>query len=66
MTTHGGRGWLVTVLAGLKGAAMKLGQMLSVPDVELVPENHRALFRLELAELRAERRRCRSRRCGKS
>ncbi|MFC3962764.1 ABC1 kinase family protein [Nocardia jiangsuensis] len=43
---------LVTVLGGLKGAAMKLGQMLSVLDLELVPESHRELFRTKLAELR--------------
>ncbi|WP_107657351.1 ABC1 kinase family protein [Nocardia suismassiliense] len=43
---------LVTVLGGMKGAAMKLGQMLSVLDVDLVPEEHRELFRLKLAELR--------------
>ncbi|WP_280225263.1 ABC1 kinase family protein [Nocardia farcinica] len=43
---------LVTVLGGMKGAAMKLGQMLSVLDVDLVPESHRELFRAKLAELR--------------
>ncbi|MET9487112.1 AarF/ABC1/UbiB kinase family protein [Nocardia sp. NPDC006630] len=43
---------LVTVLGGMKGAAMKLGQMLSVLDVDLVPESHRELFRGKLAELR--------------
>lgn len=43
---------VVTVLGGMKGAAMKLGQMLSVLDVDLVPESHRELFRTELAELR--------------
>lgn len=43
---------LVTILGGMKGAAMKLGQMLSVLDVELVPESHRELFRAKLAELR--------------
>lgn len=42
----------VTVLGGMKGAAMKLGQMLSVLDVGLVPEPHRELFRAKLAELR--------------
>ncbi len=42
----------VTVLGGMKGAAMKLGQMLSVLDVDLVPESHRELFRAKLAELR--------------
>ncbi|MEU8898204.1 AarF/ABC1/UbiB kinase family protein [Nocardia sp. NPDC048505] len=43
---------LVTVLGGLKGAAMKVGQMLSVLDVDLMPESHRELFRVKLAELR--------------
>ncbi|MFX0578225.1 ABC1 kinase family protein [Nocardia nepalensis] len=43
---------VVTVLGGMKGAAMKLGQMLSVLDVDLVPESHRELFRVKLAELR--------------
>lgn len=43
---------MVTVLGGMKGAAMKLGQMLSVLDVDLVPESHRELFRDKLAELR--------------
>ncbi|WP_460718779.1 ABC1 kinase family protein [Nocardia heshunensis] len=43
---------LVTVLGSMKGAAMKLGQMLSVLDLDLVPESHRELFRDKLAELR--------------
>lgn len=43
---------MVTVLGGMKGAAMKLGQMLSVLDIDLVPESHRDLFRRKLAELR--------------
>lgn len=43
---------LVAVLGSMKGAAMKLGQMLSVLDVDLVPESHRELFRVKLAELR--------------
>jgi predicted unusual protein kinase regulating ubiquinone biosynthesis (AarF/ABC1/UbiB family) len=43
---------LVTVLGGMKGAAMKLGQMLSILDVDLIPEAHRELFRVKLAELR--------------
>ncbi|WP_433634711.1 ABC1 kinase family protein [Nocardia sp. CA-120079] len=42
---------LVTVFGGMKGAAMKLGQMLSVLDVGLIPEAHRELFRVKLAEL---------------
>ncbi|MFE3445281.1 ABC1 kinase family protein [Nocardia sp. NPDC059180] len=43
---------IVTVLGSMKGAAMKLGQMLSVLDIEMVPESHRELFRVKLAELR--------------
>ncbi|WP_433592745.1 ABC1 kinase family protein [Nocardia sp. CA-145437] len=43
---------LVTVLGGMKGAAMKLGQMLSVLEVDLIPEAHREMFRAKLAELR--------------
>ncbi|MFI2336502.1 ABC1 kinase family protein [Nocardia rhamnosiphila] len=43
---------MVAVLGGMKGAAMKLGQMLSVLDVDLVPESHRELFRAKLGELR--------------
>lgn len=43
---------MVAVLGSMKGAAMKLGQMLSVLDVDLVPESHRELFRTKLAELR--------------
>lgn len=42
---------LVTVLGAMKGAAMKLGQMLSVFDVDLVPESHREVFREKLAAL---------------
>ncbi|OCB46202.1 ATP-binding protein [Mycobacterium vulneris] len=43
---------LVTVLGAMKGAAMKLGQMLSVLDLDLVPESHREQFRVKLARLR--------------
>lgn len=43
---------LVTVLGGMKGAAMKLGQMLSVLDLDLLPEEQREMFRAKLAELR--------------
>ena len=43
---------LVTVLGGMKGAAMKLGQMLSVLDLDLVPVSHRERFREKLAALR--------------
>ncbi|MFF0545081.1 ABC1 kinase family protein [Nocardia thailandica] len=43
---------IAAVLGSMKGAAMKLGQMLSVLDVDLVPESHREMFRQKLAELR--------------
>ena len=43
---------VVTVLGGMKGAAMKIGQVLSFMDVGLVPEQHREEFQAELAKLR--------------
>lgn len=43
---------LVTVLGTMKGAAMKVGQMLSVIELDLVPEPHREQFRDKLAALR--------------
>src|SRR5271157_2554355 len=43
---------IVAVLGTLKGAAMKLGQVMSFLDVGLVPEEHREEFQLELAKLR--------------
>ena len=43
---------IVTVLGTMKGAAMKLGQVLSFLDVGLVPEQYREEFQLELAKLR--------------
>ncbi|MGA9872911.1 MAG: AarF/ABC1/UbiB kinase family protein [Rhodococcus sp. (in: high G+C Gram-positive bacteria)] len=43
---------LVNVLGSMKGAAMKLGQMLSVLDLALVPEEHRERFQNKLALLR--------------
>jgi predicted unusual protein kinase regulating ubiquinone biosynthesis (AarF/ABC1/UbiB family) len=45
---------LVAVLGGMKGAAMKLGQMLSVIDLGIVPEHARADFQRKLAVLRAQ------------
>ncbi|MFC4127709.1 ABC1 kinase family protein [Nocardia rhizosphaerae] len=42
---------IVTVLGGMKGAAMKLGQMVSVLDLDLIPEDYREMFRDKLAEL---------------
>lgn len=43
---------LVTVLGGMKGAAMKIGQMLSVIEIGLVPEESREDFQRKLAALR--------------
>ena len=36
----------------MKGAAMKIGQVMSFLDVGLVPEEHRESFQAKLAELR--------------
>ncbi len=43
---------IVSVLGTMKGAAMKIGQMLSFLDVGLVPAEHREEFQRELATLR--------------
>jgi len=43
---------IVTVLGTMKGAAMKLGQVMSFLDVGLVPEPYREEFQNKLAELR--------------
>lgn len=43
---------IVTVLGGMKGAAMKLGQVLSFLDFGVVPEDYREEFQAELAKLR--------------
>jgi predicted unusual protein kinase regulating ubiquinone biosynthesis (AarF/ABC1/UbiB family) len=43
---------IVAVLGTMKGAAMKLGQVLSFLDVGLVPEEFRDEFQQELAKLR--------------
>lgn len=43
---------IVAALGKMKGAAMKLGQMMSFLDVGLVPEEHREQFQRELAKLR--------------
>jgi predicted unusual protein kinase regulating ubiquinone biosynthesis (AarF/ABC1/UbiB family) len=43
---------LVTQLGQMKGAAMKLGQVLSTVDFELVPEGEREAFKEKLAALR--------------
>ena len=42
---------IVEVLGTMKGAAMKLGQVLSFLDVGLVPEDHREEFQKKLAKL---------------
>jgi predicted unusual protein kinase regulating ubiquinone biosynthesis (AarF/ABC1/UbiB family) len=43
---------LVARLGEMKGAAMKLGQVLSTIDFELVPEGEREQFKAKLAQLR--------------
>src|SRR6186997_3567667 len=43
---------IVTALGTMKGAAMKLGQVLSFLDVGLVPEEHREEFQRKLGALR--------------
>ncbi|MBF6211329.1 AarF/ABC1/UbiB kinase family protein [Nocardia puris] len=43
---------VVMVLGTMKGVAMKLGQMMSVLDLDLVPEPHRERFQQRLAVLR--------------
>src|SRR5881397_348096 len=43
---------IVAVLGTMKGAAMKLGQVMSFLDVGLVPEDYRDEFQRELAKLR--------------
>ena len=43
---------IVTALGTMKGAAMKLGQVMSFLDVGLVPEEHREEFQRKLAQLR--------------
>jgi predicted unusual protein kinase regulating ubiquinone biosynthesis (AarF/ABC1/UbiB family) len=43
---------LVDTLGEMKGAAMKLGQVLSTIDFDLVPEGEREAFKAKLGELR--------------
>src|ERR687896_740895 len=43
---------IVAVLGTMKGAAMKIGQVMSFLDVGLVPEEYREEFQRKLAELR--------------
>src|SRR5262245_57058414 len=43
---------IVTALGTMKGAAMKLGQVMSFLDVGLVPEEYRDEFQRKLGELR--------------
>src|ERR1700680_2265566 len=43
---------IVAVLGTMKGAAMKIGQVLSFVDVGLVPEEYREEFQRRLARLR--------------
>ena len=46
---------LVARLGEMKGAAMKLGQVLSTIDFDLIPEGEREQFKEKLAELRPAR-----------
>ena len=63
---------IVAALGTMKGAAMKLGQVMSFLDVGLVAEEHRDEFQRELAKLRdaaptvsfAQMRRVRSSSCA--
>src|SRR5215211_4776019 len=43
---------IVSALGTMKGAAMKLGQVMSFLDVGLVPEEYREEFQRKLGELR--------------
>ncbi len=43
---------IVAALGTMKGAAMKIGQVMSFLDLGLVPEEHRGEFQRKLAELR--------------
>src|SRR3954451_19853493 len=43
---------IVSALGTMKGAAMKLGQVMSFLDVGLVPEEHREDFQRKLGQLR--------------
>src|SRR3954451_16633270 len=43
---------IVSALGTMKGAAMKLGQVMSFLDVGLVPEEHREEFQRKLGQLR--------------
>lgn len=43
---------IVTVLGGMKGAAMKIGQVLSFVDLGVVPPEYRDRFQAKLATLR--------------
>ena len=43
---------IVTALGTMKGAAMKVGQVLSFLDVGMVPEEYREEFQRKLAVLR--------------
>src|SRR3954463_12965897 len=43
---------IVAALGTMKGAAMKLGQVMSFLDVGLVPPEHQEAFQAKLAELR--------------
>ena len=52
---------IVAALGTMKGAAMKLGQVMSFLDVGLVPEEFREEFQAELANFLTPRQRSPSR-----
>src|ERR1700730_14647007 len=45
---------IVTALGTMKGAAMKLGQVMSFLDIGLVPEDYREEFQRKLGRLRGD------------
>ncbi len=45
---------MASVLGEMKGAAMKIGQMASFIDIDLLPPEYREIYQEQLAKLRAE------------
>ena len=56
---------IVAALGTMKGAAMKLGQVMSFLDVGLVPEEYREEFQPSWASSATRRRRCASPTCAR-
>src|SRR6202042_2434221 len=56
---------IVAALGTMKGAAMKLGQVMSFLDVGLVPEEYREEFQHKLAQLRGPARKVSLKEMGK-